>query len=90
MSADLSPLEKLHDAVREFFEATGCEGELNGFIVAVEHKQIQFDDDDALPVTDSNTYAFGPTTSVSLAAGLAQYIRVVTEQQMWRLTGDEE
>lgn len=89
MSADLTPLEVLDDAVRAFFASTGDDDggtlsadELSGFIVVAEYRKLDPDPDN-LPMTDTNAYTTGPTTTAAMAAGLAQYMRIVTERVMW-------
>ncbi|QCQ57447.1 hypothetical protein SEA_SUCHA_2 [Microbacterium phage Sucha] len=84
--SDQSPMEKLQDAVDEFFRTIDPEDELGmltGLAVVVEYKSFT-DDPDTMPVADRNLYALGTNTSTATAAGLAQYLRVVTERAMWR------
>ncbi|QGH80660.1 hypothetical protein SEA_SBLACKBERRY_2 [Microbacterium phage SBlackberry] len=81
-----SPIEKLQEAVDEFFRVTNPDDELGmltGVAVIVEYKSFT-DDPDAMPVADRNLYALGANTSTATAAGLAQYLRVVSERAMWR------
>lgn len=88
MGADLTPLEVLEDAVKVFFASTGDDDgttfpahELSGFIVVAEYRKLDPDPEN-LPLTDANTYATSSTTTVAMAAGLAQYMRIVTERAM--------
>ncbi|QWY83790.1 hypothetical protein SEA_PERMAG_2 [Microbacterium phage PermaG] len=81
-----SPIEKLQEAVDEFFRTIDPEDELGmltGVAVVVEYKSFT-DDPGVLPVADRNLYALGANTSTATAAGLAQYLRIVTERAMWR------
>ncbi|WKW85396.1 hypothetical protein SEA_MILANI_2 [Microbacterium phage Milani] len=84
--SDQSPIEKLQDAVDEFFRSIDPDDELGmltGVVVVVEYKSF-IDEPDAMPVADRNLYALGANTSTATAAGLTQYLRIVTERAMWR------
>jgi hypothetical protein len=86
MSAPLTPLEKLADAVHEFFSAVGmADGAfVTGWAVIASTARIQADDATALPLVGGARYALGPETSVVQAAGLARFLDVVCERATYQ------
>lgn len=92
MSTDQTPLEKLADAVREFFDSDPDMAEgtfVTGWAVVVSTARIQSENPDALPLVDGARYALGPETSAVQAAGLAAFLNVVVERATWRMLSEE-
>lgn len=91
MSPTTTPLDKLADAIHEFFKTTDMpEGSfITGWALVASTARIQPDDHDALPLVDGARYAIGPETSVVQAAGLARFLDVVCERQFYHITDNE-
>jgi hypothetical protein len=87
--ADKTPLEKLDDAVHEYFAATKDDddtGHISGWVLSTQVTRL-VDEPDALPMQTSWNYTFGPQTSAELALGL---VTVVKAFFMRRLTNSDE
>lgn len=92
MPTDQTPLERLADAVREFFDTDPSMPEgtfVTGWAVIVSTARIQSENPDALPMVDGARYALGPETSAVQAAGLAAFLNVVVERATWQMLAEQ-
>ena len=71
---DLTPLEKLDDAVHEFYayliEEEGAQGNISGWVLAYQSSKIN-PDSTLLPLSFGSEYTMGASTSPETAMGLA-------------------
>ena len=92
MSVDVvTPLQKLDNAIEEFFRETeqlDGGGFITGWALGVSKARIQAEDETALPLVSGLTYAFGPQTNVDQLAGLAKYLDIVAERAMYQSLGE--
>lgn len=79
--SELTPLQKLDDAVHEYIRAT-TEADENravaGWALGIETTAIVFEDG-AIPLADAQHYVVGPQTTTAQAIGLARYVAGVNE-----------
>jgi hypothetical protein len=68
--SDLTPLQRLDDAIHEFAAALGNEGAVSGWIVAYETTRIT-NEEGLVPLVHNTGYSVGPATSPAAATGLA-------------------
>ena len=94
MSEPETPLQKLDNAIQEFFQETDqlSEGRfVTGWALGASTARIQSDTDDFLPLVTGATYSLGPQTSIVQFAGLAKYLDVVAEKATWeQLSGSDD
>lgn len=88
MPTERTPLERLADAVHEFFEADQDGTFVTSWAVVVSTARIQTENADALPMVDGAQYALGPETSAVQAAGLATFLNVVIERATWQMLSE--
>lgn len=89
---DATPLQKLDDAIHEFFESTGVTADgkwITGWVIAASTARTDITDD-ALPLVTGAQYAFGPQTSTTDAAGLSRFLDVVLERAVWSMLNDTD
>lgn len=82
----VGPLQKLDDAIEEFFRETGQlddGGHITGWALGVSKAKVQ-PDESMLPLISGMTYAFGPQTQIAQLAGLAKYLDLVAEKAYWQ------
>jgi hypothetical protein len=65
-----TPLEKLDDAVHEFFAALGHEGNISGWVLAHQSSKLNADSM-LLPLSFASDFTMGASTSPETAMGLA-------------------
>lgn len=91
MTHEQTPLEKLDDAIHEFFAATQTvEGKvITGWTLGCSTSRLNPDaaDDEDTRATGA-TYALGPQTSVTDAAGIVRFLDVVIERATWSMLND--
>lgn len=88
----LTPLQKLDNAIEEFFRDTDQltdGGFITGWVIGASKTRIQSDDETALPMVSGSTYAFGPQTTVTNGMGLAKYLEIVFEKATWQQMSEE-
>lgn len=87
--SDRTPLEKLDDAIHEFLAETDDGGKaITGWVVGMSTSRIQVEDDEYLPRVTGQSYALGPQTSMTDAAGIVQFTGVVLEREFWASLAD--
>lgn len=89
---ELTPLQKLDDAIHEFAKATGLKEQawISGWVITYSTVQIE-PAEDSLPMVSGANYAIGPQTTMTDAAGLAKFISLAIEKAAWDLlTHNEE
>lgn len=67
--SDLTPLERLDDAIREYSKSLGLEGDLSAWVLGFQMTKIT-DDARFLPLTHAEGTALGASTSRATALGL--------------------
>lgn len=88
MTDEITPLEKLDDAVREYLDAIGDEGQLSGWVLATSTTIITAEEG-VLPLAFASDFTMGPSTSPEAAVGLARFTAArITDQVLYG--ADEE
>lgn len=78
MSAELTPIEKLDEAIRAYIVECDESGELGGW--ALSYQTVQIVSDPALlPLAFGWQWTLGPSTSAALAIGLLRVAQVEAE-----------
>jgi hypothetical protein len=87
-----TPLQRLDDAVHEFFRETGVTDDgkwITGWVIAASTARTDHSIDD-IPLVTGAQYALGPQTSTTDAAGLARFLDVVIERATWNMLSDDD
>ncbi len=87
--SDLTPLEKLDDAVHEFFEALGDEGNISGWVLAYQSSKLNTDST-FLPLSFASNFTSGASTSPETAMGLAHLTAAKLERALVFTDYDDE
>lgn len=92
---DLTPLDKLNNAVHEYWRALQQEDNegpalVTGWVIGFSTVRFHAEDTDALPEITGMQYAIGPQTSVAESAGLTQFLRLVHERVVWQMLDTDD
>jgi len=90
VSAELTPLEKLTDAVREYVESLDDHEDgavLSGFVLGWQETMIVLDDR-YLPLQSSSDFVIGAGTTLELALGLSRATLIKLENELFE--GDDD
>jgi hypothetical protein len=72
-----TPLQRLDDAIHEFFTAIGDEGTLNGWVLSYQASFINDEGSDIEPIQWDAGYTISPGLSPFAALGLAEHVSTV-------------
>ena len=86
--SELTPLQKLDDAIHEYFAALEQEGTISGWTLAFQSQTLN-SNSDLLPLSFASDFTMGPSTSPETAMGLAHLTRARLEQALV-FGGDDE
>lgn len=88
--ADLTPLQKLDDAIHDFLKETGSldNGKwVTGWTLGISTARVDPDGEN-VPLVTGAQYALGPQTSTTDAAGIVRFLDVVLERATWAMLND--
>lgn len=74
---DQTPLQKLDDAIHDFFTAIGDEGTLNGWVLSYQASLVEDNGPDIDPIAWDAGYSIAPGLSPFAALGLAEHLSTV-------------
>lgn len=79
-----TPLQRLDEAVREYVEAAGPEGDLAGWALAFQTQRI-VPDENLIPLAFASDFTFGAGTSPEAALGMLEVTRARLIEQLVRV-----